>query len=168
MAKAKRGSMPTTRPRADLPLHTPAGHRGIAGEGQAMMSTVSRPRRVCLGLQIPGGHRCPQLATPGDSRCVDCRSEMTRVAKAVEVRPARHALYQSAEWQRMRRWARRNMERVCGMCGQQGGKLILDHRQAVQNAPELVWKRSNLWYVCSGCPWHEIGRGGPPAPPGEG
>ena len=66
-------------------------------------------------------------------------------------RPARHDFYQSKEWAACRRWAMRNLARRCGSCQATGGRLTLDHKTALQDAPERATDHSNLWYLCSGC-----------------
>jgi 5-methylcytosine-specific restriction endonuclease McrA len=37
------------------------------------------------------------------------------------------------------------------MCGATKGRMDLDHRQPLQDAPERASDRTNLWWLCSSC-----------------
>lgn len=90
---------------------------------------------------------CGQLVSPGP-RCYTCRRAWVREYDAQ--RPARHALYHTAEWRRLSAEVRASARR-CHWCLRPTRRLVADHVIPIEQRPDLALDRENLVPACVGC-----------------
>ncbi len=102
---------------------------------------MARPGRPCV-------ERCPNLAQPGSSRCLEHQRQRQRAYN--QQRPARHKFYSSNEWVKFRDQVLLERGRVCSSCGSQSN-IVLDHIINIKQRWDLRLDRDNVQALCGPC-----------------